>query len=144
MCPSQVQAAQATRSLASALSQVDRASQSPPQSQPLGFPGAQLERRLRCAVRLLRGADLRLRPCWQMSTVQNPRKRWLATKSEITLQWRMPVSGAEIASCLLALAVTCLSLCLHRGSGRGGVYMQPGGSPLLFAFVIRLCYSFVL
>ena len=40
LCPSQAQTAQATRCLASALSQVGCASQSPPWSQPLGFPGA--------------------------------------------------------------------------------------------------------
>ena len=32
-------------------------------------------------VCLLWGADLWLRPSWQMSTVQNPRKSWLATGS---------------------------------------------------------------
>ena len=38
LCPSQVQAAQATRCLVSALSQVGCASESPPLSQPLSFP----------------------------------------------------------------------------------------------------------
>ena len=37
--------------------------------------------------------------------------------------WRMPFSGTEIAaaSCLPALAVACLPVCLQQG----GVYMQP-------------------
>ena len=42
---------------------------SPPRSQPLGFLGAQQERHLRCAVRLLWGTDLWLGPSWWMSTV---------------------------------------------------------------------------
>ena len=46
---------------------------SPPCSQLLGFLGAQQECCLRCAVCRLWGADLRLRPSWQMSTVQDPR-----------------------------------------------------------------------
>ena len=45
------------------------------------FPGCAVEHRLRCAVCLLWGADLRLRPSWRMSTVQDPRKTWLATGS---------------------------------------------------------------
>ena len=65
------------------------------------------------------GADLRLRPSWQMSTIQDPRKTWLATGSLLTVWWRMPVSGAEIgaAPCLLALAVTHLPLCLQEEDG---------------------------
>ena len=62
-CPSQVRAAQAAGSLASALSPVGPESYSPSGSQPLGSPGALRERRLRCAVYLLWGASLRLRPC---------------------------------------------------------------------------------
>ena len=54
---------------------------SPTLSQPLGFLGAQQERCLRCAMRLLWGADLWLQPSWWMSTVQDPRKPWLATGS---------------------------------------------------------------
>ena len=48
---------------------------SPLLSQLLGFLGAL------SAVCLLWGADLRLRPSWKMSTVQDPRKTWLATGS---------------------------------------------------------------
>ena len=34
---------------------------------------------------LLWGADLRLRPSWQMSTIQDPRKTWLAIGSLLTV-----------------------------------------------------------
>ena len=61
--------------------QVGRCVSSPPRSRPLGFLGMQRECCLRCAVCLLWGADLWLRPSWRMSTVQNPRKTWLATGS---------------------------------------------------------------
>ena len=50
-----------------------------------------------------------------MSTIQDPRKMWLATGSLLTVWWRIPVSGAKIAPCLLALAVTHLPLCLWCG-----------------------------
>ena len=46
---------------------------------------------------------------------------WLATGSLLTVWRRMLVSGAEIAPCLLALAVTYLPLCLQQwGSGGKG------------------------
>ena len=47
---------------------------SPPQSWPLGFPGVPREHCLRCAVCLLWRADLRLRPSWRMSSIQDLRK----------------------------------------------------------------------
>ena len=81
LCPSQVRAAQVTRCLVSALSPGEGCIFSPLLSQPLCFLGAQWERRLRCAVCLYWGADLWLRPSQRMSTVQNPRKSWLATGS---------------------------------------------------------------
>ena len=84
-------------------------------SQQLGFLGAPREHHLRCAVCLLWGTDLRLRPSWQMSTVQDPRKTWLATGSLLTVWWRISVSGAEIAPCFQALAVICLLLCFCQG-----------------------------
>ena len=58
LCPSQVQAAQATRCLESALSPGGGCVLSPPRSQLLGFLGAQWARLLRCAACLLWGADL--------------------------------------------------------------------------------------
>ena len=88
---------------------------------------------LRCAVCLFWGADLRLQPSWWMSTVHDSRKTWLATGSLLTVWWRMPVSGVEIAAapCLLVLAVACLPLCLWLG---GGDCTQLASSPpLVFA-----------
>ena len=86
---------------------------------PLSLPGAQRAYHLRGAMCLLWGADLWLRTSWQMSTVQDPRKMWLANGSLLTVWWRMPVSGAETgaAACLLALAVAHLPLCLWQGEG---------------------------
>ena len=86
-------------------------------SRQLGFLGAQREHCLRCAVRLLWGADLRPQPSWQMLTIQDPRKMWLATGGLLTVWQRMLVSGAKIAPCLQALAVACLPLCLQWGDG---------------------------
>ena len=80
------------------------------------FPGCAAHH-LRCAVCLLWGADLRLWLSWQMSTIQDHRKTWLAPGSLLTVWWRMLVSGAEIAPHLSVLAVTCLPLCLQRGEG---------------------------
>ena len=73
--------AQATGCLASSLSQVGRVSYSPAQSQPLSFLGVPRKHSPRHAVCLLWGADLRLWHSWQMSTIQDPRKTWLATRS---------------------------------------------------------------
>ena len=97
---------------------------SPPQSQLLGFLCAQWECLLRCAMCLLWGADLWLWPSWWMSTVQDPRKTWLATGGLLSL-----VEDAEIAPLPLALAVACLPLCLQWGWAG----LQPGSSPLIFA-----------
>ena len=80
LCPSQVRAAQAT-SLASAVSPGGERVLSPPWSQPLSFLGSSGRARLRCAVCLFWGADLLLRLSQRMSTVQNPKKSWLATGS---------------------------------------------------------------
>ena len=56
-----------------------------PQSQSLSFLGVQQEHRLRCAMCLLWGADLWLRPSWWISTVQDPKKTWLAAGSLLTV-----------------------------------------------------------
>ena len=73
LCPSWVRVAQVTRCLSSAVM-----SYYLPPSQPLGFLGVQRARLLRRAVYLFWVADLWLRPSRQMSTVQNPKKFWLA------------------------------------------------------------------
>ena len=85
LCPSQVQAAQVTRCLASALSPGWQCILSHPLSQLLSFLDVQRECHLRCVMCLLWGADLWLRPSWQMSTVQDPRKTWLASGSLLTV-----------------------------------------------------------
>ena len=53
------------------------------------FPGVPREYCLRCAVCLFWGPHLRLRPSWQMSTVQDPRKMWLATGSLLPQSGRL-------------------------------------------------------
>ena len=74
LCPSQVQAAQATRCLVSTVSPCGECVLSPPQSQLLSFLGGSRHACLRCALCLFWGADLWLRPSRQMSTIQNPKK----------------------------------------------------------------------
>ena len=95
LCPSQVQAAQVTRFLASTLSPGGWYILSPPQSQLLSFPSALWEHHLRCATHLLWGADLWLQPSWQMSIIQDPRKTLLATGCLLTIWWRMLSLGPD-------------------------------------------------
>ena len=66
---------------------------SPPWYQSLSFLDVQREHRLRCAICLLWGADLRLWSSWWMSTIQDPGKTWSATGSLLTVWWRMPSLG---------------------------------------------------
>ena len=58
---------------------------SPPPSSQLGFLGVQLACLLRCSVYLFWGADLWLQPSRGMSTVQNPKKFWLAINPACSL-----------------------------------------------------------
>ena len=51
-----------------------------------------------------------------MSTVQDPRKSWLATGRLLSLV-EDATSGVEVAPWLLALALTCLPLCLQQREG---------------------------
>ena len=121
LCPSQVWAAQMTRCLASAFFPGGWCILSPPQSQPLGFLGVPQECHLRCAVCSLSGADLWLRPSWRMSTVQDPRKTWLATgslsKSKASAVKGFPCSAAFLAWQSVSwlpsatLLLSCYSLC---------------------------------
>ena len=91
----------------------------PISSRSLSFPGAPQEHHLRCAaVCLLWGADLRLRPSWLMSTIQDSRKMWLATGSLLTVWWKMLSLGPRLRQPLafwLWLWHACLS-----ASGGGG------------------------
>ena len=75
--------------------QVEQCVLSPPCSQPLSFLGAQWERRLRCALCFLWESDLWLRPSWQMSTIQDPRKTCLATGHSLVED---AISGAKLTS----------------------------------------------
>ena len=97
LCPSQVRAAQTTRCLVSSLSPGGTVHLITFLAQPLGFLGAKWECPLRCALCLLWGTDLWLRPpSWQMSTVQDPRKTQLATGSLLAVWWRMPSLGPRL------------------------------------------------
>ena len=100
------------------------------------FPGCAVsgvpqERPLRCIVCVLWGAALSLWYSGQMSTIQDPRKTWLATGSLLTVWWRMPVFGVEIA------AASCLPFGCHPPASlapaAGGPRTQPASSPLVFA-----------
>ena len=99
MCPSPVRAAQVTRCLASC-------DLSPPPSQPLGFLGVQQVHPFRCAVCLLWGADLWLRPSRWMLTVQNSKESWLAKEpacslvDDASLGPRLSPSGSGCPVCL--------------------------------------------
>ena len=48
------------------------------------YPRSEQLRR-RCPVCLFSGPDLWLQPSWWMSTIQDPRKTWLATRSLLTV-----------------------------------------------------------
>ena len=73
---------------------------SPPLSQPLNFLGVQGVHLLRCALCLFWGADLWLQPARWMSTIQNPKKSWLAMKppcslvEDASLGPQLPPSGS--------------------------------------------------
>ena len=60
------------------------------------FPGCATTASLRCAIRLLQRADLRLRPSWWISTIQDLRKTWLAAGSLLTVWWKMPSLGLRL------------------------------------------------
>ena len=53
---------------------------------------------LRCALCLLWGPDLWLWPSWWMSTIQDPRKTWLATRSLLMVWLRMHLWGWDFPS----------------------------------------------
>ena len=104
LCPSQVRAVQATRCLVSAVSPrwgVHLITSPVPAA---GFSGCLQVHLLRCAVCLFWGADLWLRPSRRMSTVQNPKKSWLATKPVCSL-----VDNASLGPQLPPYGSGCLS-----------------------------------
>ena len=103
LCPSQVRAAQVIRCLASSVAPNWGLRLITSPSQLLGILGVQLARLLRCAVCLFREADLWLRPSRWMSTIQNPKKCWLARKPACSL-----VDDASLGPRALAV-LACLS-----------------------------------
>ena len=92
------------RCLVSTLPQVGGASHHLP-GPCRSFPG--------CTLCLPWGADLSLRPSWQMSTIQDPRKTWLATGSLLTVWWRMPSLGPRLPLAFLAASRPPARLCLR-------------------------------
>ena len=79
---------------------------SPPPSLPLNFLGVKLAHLLRCAMGLFWGADLWLRPSRRRSTIQNPKKSWLAKNpvcslvDDASLRPQLPPSGSGCPTCL--------------------------------------------
>ena len=119
LCPSLVQAAQATRCLVRALSlgAVHLITSPVPAAR---FPGCAL----RCAVCLFWRADLWLQSSQRMSSIQDPRKTWLATGS-LSVWWRMPSLG-------LCLPLSS-SGCHPPASSRAWASLLPASSPLVFS-----------
>ena len=89
------------------------ASYSPARSRLLSFLGVPQEHSPGCdACFLLWGADLRLCHSWQMSTVQDSRKTWLANGSLFKVWWKMRCLGPGLQQALafrLWLSRACLS-----------------------------------
>ena len=77
---------------------------------------------------LLWGANPWLRPSWQLSTVRDPRKYWLATGSLRAVWWRMPFLGPRFP---LIFQLWLLPACLSAPGG-GWASPQPASSPLVF------------
>ena len=129
-----------TRCLASTLSLGGWCILSLPQSQSLSFLGVQQEHRLRCAMCLLWGADLWLRPSWWISTVQDPKKTWLAAGSLLTVchLWGQDGPSPSGSGCRLPTSLPLAG---------GEASPQLARSPLVFAqsFVLPevVPYSFL-
>ena len=127
LCPSQVWAAQVTRSLASIVtpSWVVHLIASPvPSTQ---FSGCTMACLLRCAVCLFWGSDLWLHPSWRMSTVQNPKNSWLVMEPACSLV----EDDSQGCNCPFpALAAPCLLVSSRRWAG-----LQPASSPLVLCSV---------
>ena len=62
-------------------------------------------------------ADLRLQPSWQMSTIQDPRKTWLATGNLLIVWWRMTSLGPRLP---LAFQLWLSPACLSASTGGRG------------------------
>ena len=79
-------------------------------------------------MNLFWGADLSLQTSWWMSTVQYPRKTWLATGSLFTVWWRMLSLVPKLP---LSLWPRLLLAFLSASSG-GWASPQQASSPLVF------------
>ena len=130
LCPSQVQAAQATRCLLSALSQVGRVPYSLAWSWPLSCLGVLWEYSPWCAPCLFWEVDLKLWHSWQMSTIQHPRKTWLATESLVTVWWKMRSLGPRLQQ-PLAFRLDCYMPPSLPPGGEGPIW-QLAFCPLVF------------
>ena len=85
LCPSQVQAAQATRCLMSTLSPGGAAHLITSPIPATRFPGCSTGAPSQVFCVSPWGADLWLPPSWRLSTVQDPRKTWSTTERLLTL-----------------------------------------------------------
>ena len=104
----------------------------PISSHSFGFPGALQEHHLRCAVCLLQEADLRLRLSWKMSTIQDPRKTWLAAGSLLSLVEDASLWGPDCSSPLPSSSGCHTPASLPLGAVGRGACMQLASSPLVF------------
>ena len=104
-------------------------------SRPLSFSGVLQEHSLRCAMCPLWEADLRVWHCWQMSTIQDSRKTWLATGSLLTVQWKMWSLRPRFQQPLIFRL--WLSLACFSASGEGEPYTA--ASLLSFGIHSILC-----
>ena len=96
----------------------------------LSFPGTPQQHSPRSALCLLWEADPRLLCSWQMSTIQDTRKTWLATGSLLTVWWKMSSLGPRLHQSLASHSgCPCLPLCL-----RGGRALYSGRLALLWCF----------
>ena len=84
---------------------------------------------------LLWGADLWLQHSWWMSTVQDPRKTWLATWGLLRVWWRMLSLVPKLP---LSLWPRLLLAFLSASSG-GWASPQQASSPLVFSQSFVLC-----
>ena len=91
--PSRASAAQGPRCLVRALSRGRGAHLHHLPVLAAPCPGCAVRARSQVCRGLLRGADLRLQPSWRMSTIQHPRRTWLATGISSQFGGRCPLWG---------------------------------------------------